>query len=248
MVYLSVSSGFVPGDVNVVKNSTTNSLEAQPVDAETLVAYELGSKNRFLDDSLQLNVGVFFYDYGGFQTSYFDNPADVNSNHFITVPAQNHGAELEALWQPTSQDRFSLNYSYVESKFVDRTNPAHIRNFPDARRGILPQTANASYQHTFPFFSDSTFSVRIAGRWQANYTSDWSATGSNVARTYANNEARLTGDVDATWRSSGGKYSVGGYVRNFTDKTYYNYQLGEQQIIVKETDPRTYGVNLTAGF
>jgi iron complex outermembrane receptor protein len=250
MVYASVSSGFVPGDVNIVKITDTSGtyLTAQPVDAEALVAYELGSKNRFLDDSLQLNVGAFFYDYGGFQTSYLVNPSDPSSTLFLSVPAQNYGAEVEALWQVTSRDRIALNYSYVRSKFVDRTDPEHTRQFPDDERGVVPQMANASYQHLFSFVGDSELSVRIAGRWTAAYNTDLSIDTLPVMRIYTKNNARLTGDFDATWRSSGGKYSVGGYVRNFTDKRYYTYRVGSSEANVDYTDPRTYGVILSARF
>ncbi len=73
MLYGMVSTGFRPGDVGIV-NRAPNFL-----DAEKLTSYEVGSKNRFLDNSLQLNVGLYYYDYQGFQTSYrpnTPNPAD----------------------------------------------------------------------------------------------------------------------------------------------------------------------------
>ena len=41
----------------------------QELQAETLTAYEIGSKNRFLDNRLQVNGDVYYNDYGGYQTA-----------------------------------------------------------------------------------------------------------------------------------------------------------------------------------
>ena len=76
MLYGMVSTGFRPGDAGIA-NRALNIL-----DAEKLTSIEVGSKNRFLDDSLQLNVGLYYYNYHGFQTSYMPNtpsPADFAS-------------------------------------------------------------------------------------------------------------------------------------------------------------------------
>ena len=35
----------------------------QTLQAETLTAYEVGSKNRFLNDRLRMNGALFYYDY-----------------------------------------------------------------------------------------------------------------------------------------------------------------------------------------
>jgi iron complex outermembrane recepter protein len=63
MIYAQASTGMKGGHI-----STTGSF-AEP---ETLTAYEIGSKNQFLDNRLQMNLEAFYYDYDVYQE--FANP------------------------------------------------------------------------------------------------------------------------------------------------------------------------------
>ena len=47
-----------------------------PYAEETLIAYEFGSKNRFLGNKLQVNAAFYYYDYGGYQASLLLDPAN----------------------------------------------------------------------------------------------------------------------------------------------------------------------------
>jgi iron complex outermembrane receptor protein len=58
LLYASVSSGFKPGGGNISLFSAVVPFQFQP---ETIVAYELGSKNSFLDRKLTVNVAGFYY-------------------------------------------------------------------------------------------------------------------------------------------------------------------------------------------
>jgi len=76
--------------------------------SEKLTSYELGSKNRFLDDSLQLNASVYYYDYED------SKPRTQSCYDFNSIPSRygtNIGGELEAIYQVTTLDRVGLNYS-----------------------------------------------------------------------------------------------------------------------------------------
>jgi outer membrane receptor protein involved in Fe transport len=62
--------------------------------------------------------------------------------------------------------------------------------------------------------------------------------------------ARTTGNFNSTWSPSGGRYSVSAYVRNFTNKKYVSYTLqgDPNNFLADWTDPRTYGLVLSAAF
>jgi iron complex outermembrane recepter protein len=62
LMYAQVSSGFIAGGFNFTNDSTFG--------PETLTAYEIGSKSRFLDDSLQVNAEIFDNEIKGLQTFY----------------------------------------------------------------------------------------------------------------------------------------------------------------------------------
>ena len=249
LVYASVSSGFVPGDLNISKvggppTPAPATLVLNAVDTETLTAYEIGSKNRVLNDTLQLNAGIFYYRYGGFQTSFQQNQLDASSVVPLAIPARNYGAELETLWQLTTSDRIGLNYNYVRSKWVDK--PAnYAAAYPNDYRSVVPQIASLNYEHVFRFGDGSSLTARIDGRWQSSYTEYQDVRTSAAFRMYQSVHSRTVGNLNLSWRSSNGQYSVAGYVRNFTDERYFVYAATSNVVNVNFTDPRTYGVTLS---
>ena len=250
MLYGMVSTGFRPGDARIA-NRTTNVIAA-----EKLTSFEVGSKNRFLEDSLQLNVGVFYYKYRGFRTSYIPdtatNPADFASfrnSINLTVPARNIGGELELLYQLTAQDRVGLNYNYVESSWEDK--PAGFAQAQiEEDRALTPHTISANYEHVFDLPGGSTLSARIDGRYEdahltENLHVDYLRLGFDR---YAYVGSRTIGNLTGTWASDGGRYLISAYVRNFTDKQYIAYDVQTTTLAVSWNDPRTYGALVSVRF
>jgi iron complex outermembrane receptor protein len=256
MLYGMLSTGFRPGDAGVRANGVGYLLNT--VDSEKLTAIEAGSKNRFLDDSLQLNVGVYYYNYHGFRTSYIPdtpNPLDpaVNfqSTVALTVPAHNYGAELELQYRLTAHDRFGFNYNYVESRWYDKP-VAFAQAQSETKRAMTPYSMNADYEHVFTLPGGSTLSGRIDGRFQAghlnqNLHSDWLRLGYEQ---YVYVGSRTTGNLTGTWASEGGRWTISAYVRNFTNKTYTTYAVAGSPVNLNVTysDPRTYGAQAAVRF
>jgi outer membrane receptor protein involved in Fe transport len=253
MLYGMISTGFRPGDAGI--NSTTRA--ANIVDAEKLTSIEVGSKNRFLDDSLQVNVGVYYYNYRGFRTSYrpdTDNDADyasISGAVSLTVPAKYIGGELELLYQLTAHDRVGFNFNYVESHWYDA--PAEFTKAqPETKRAMTPYTITANYEHVFNLPGGSILSARIDGKYEAahlaqNLHVDYLRIGYDQ---YARVGSRTIGNLSAAWASEGGRYSISAYVRNFTDTLYTSYNVAgdKSALTVSWTDPRTYGAQASVRF
>jgi outer membrane receptor protein involved in Fe transport len=251
MLYGMVSTGFRPGDARIANRALNI------VAAEKLTSIEVGSKNRFLDDSLQLNVGLYYYKYRGFRTSYIPDtasPADFanfRSSINLNVPATNVGGELELLYQLTAHDRVGLNYNYVESRWTDK--PAGFAQAQtEEKRALTPTTISANYEHVFYLPGGSALSARIDGRYEAahlteNLQVDWLRLGYDQ---YVHVGSRTIGNLTGTWSSDGGRYSISAYVRNFTDKRYIAYDVAGDptSLAVSWTDPRTYGAVVSVRF
>ena len=109
LLYGSVSTGFKAGGFN-------GGQCANPYDPETLTAYEIGAKSRFLDNTLQLNVSAFFYDYEDLQARLFINNASIVQN---AADAETYGAELEWLWLVNERLRIDGSISVLKSEFND---------------------------------------------------------------------------------------------------------------------------------
>ena len=120
LLYAQVSTGFKSG----VLYSALGRNFSSP---ETLTAYTIGSKNRFFDNRLQLNVEAFYWDYKDQQISHL-GPVQVASTPvgpifgpvFLTEnagAATIWGAEAEMLFRPTPNDLFSANVQYLNAQY-----------------------------------------------------------------------------------------------------------------------------------
>jgi iron complex outermembrane receptor protein len=94
MLYGTVSTGFLPGDVEVAPVAVPGVGQvpaALTYNQKRLTAYEIGSKNRFIEDRLQLNGDLFYYDYIGYQTFAITNPLTTADSGFtLLAPDPKH--------------------------------------------------------------------------------------------------------------------------------------------------------------
>jgi outer membrane receptor protein involved in Fe transport len=251
ILYGMVSTGFRPGDAGIANRALNI------VNAEKLTSFEVGSKNRFLDDSLQLNAGLYYYNYHGFRTAYIPNtasPADFanfQNSINLNVPAKNLGGELELLYQLTGHDRVGLNYNYVESRWKNKPAGFALAQ-TEKKRALTPTTISANYEHIFNLAGDSLLSMRIDGRYESshltqNLHADWLAMGFGQ---YVHVGSRTIGNLTASLASGGGRYSISAYVRNFTNQKYTTYGVAGDptSLSVAWTDPRTYGALISVRF
>ncbi|MGU7771573.1 TonB-dependent receptor [Burkholderia sp. MR1-5-21] len=236
MLYGMVSTGFVPGDVQIV-NDTQGIPHAVRYSEEKLTAFEVGSKNRFLDNTLQVNADAFYYEYGGYQMLVNYPTGGPNpGSRIINEPARVLGAELETTWRITPRDRFQLAYSYSHATFhreagdglsqleqLTGSTLADTHHVP----GIIPQQLTASLEHKFDAPRGSTFIARVQGRFQSGYTLGGYTTninapffngGSVAAGSHVGPQATM--DLNFTWLSASHAYSVSAYVNNVTNNRY----------------------------
>jgi outer membrane receptor protein involved in Fe transport len=251
ILYGMVSTGFRPGDAGIANRALNI------VAAEKLTSFEVGSKNRFLDNSLQLNAGLYYYNYHGFRTAYIPNtpsPADFarfQNSVNLTVPAKNIGGELELLYQLTGHDRLGLNYNYVESRWKNKPAGFALAQ-TETKRAITPTTITANYEHIFNLTDGALLSLRLDGRYESshltqNLHADWLAMGFGQ---YVHVGSRTIGNLTGSLSSDDGRISISAYVRNFTDQKYTTYGVAGDptSLSVAWTDPRTYGAFVSMRF
>jgi iron complex outermembrane receptor protein len=249
MLYGVISTGFRPGDAGV------NSMTHLPniLGTEQLTSIELGSKNRFLDDSLQVNVGVYYYDYhnDGFRTFYQPNIFFPGGFVNVNVPLHNFGGELELQYRLTANDRIGLNANYVESRWYDKPAGFHAA-YPQTERAMTPYTVTANYAHEFHLPGGTTLSARIDGRYEAAHLgSDLQAQYLAIGHDqYVWLGGRTIGNLSAGWASADGRISISAYVRNFTNVQYTSYSVSTAltRLGVSWSDPRTYGAQASVRF
>ncbi|WP_375391065.1 TonB-dependent receptor [uncultured Sphingomonas sp.] len=123
LLYASYSRGYKSGGINppLLPGSTVpTAFRPEQVDA-----FEIGSKNTFLDGTLRLNLTGFYYKYKDLQISRIIDKTAVDDN----INAEIYGAEAEAVIKPARQVLINLNFSYLHTKiktdtpFVDPQDP-----------------------------------------------------------------------------------------------------------------------------
>lgn len=252
LLYAMVSSGFIPGDIQIASSIPP---VAYKYDATELTSYEIGTKNRFLDQTLQLNGAIYFYDYKGYQTTVTPNPADPSNTIFVVTPAEMKGAELELLYQMTSLDRIGFGVSYIDAYWVD-TPPGFTNAIvQETITNIPPITTNLAYDRNFDLSGGSRMNLHADVRLTKSYDTRALSAGFYAlgAQEYVRVGDQTIGNLSAGWTSSGGRYSLTGYVRNVADKRYRI--VNTLQTIsptlngtVELSAPRTWGVILRVDF
>jgi iron complex outermembrane receptor protein len=114
MLYFTASTGFKAGGFGTAGNAVV------PYDPEKLKAYELGSKNRFLDNTLQVNAELFYWDYLDHQEPHLGPSPLGGGAAFYTTNAGRakiKGVDLSTIWQFTRTDTFKLDIEYNQSRY-----------------------------------------------------------------------------------------------------------------------------------
>ncbi len=187
LLYASYSRGYKAGGANppgalllgfanISADSPIHPLTFKP---EFINAYELGTKNTFLDGGLTLNGDVFFYDYKGYQISRIVDRTAINDNFDATV----RGAELEAMYEPLPGLKFNFAGGYEATRvdngqssidLMDRTDSANhpgwmvVKPFPtQASNCIIPDYVVAADHRLNP---DNSPAFSIPGLCARSYT------------------------------------------------------------------------------
>jgi len=270
LVYAMVSSSFLPGDLQI--DPTVDPFAATPAgivtfsnfsfSQERLTAYEVGSKNRFLDNTLELNGDVYYYDYAGYHilanTSLFGPPVFA----LLSLPVRMIGGELTGVWRFTPDDRVTVLGGVTNTRIT--SFPADVGGtgnsaalFVDSDRvpDVPEVQLTAFYDHTFSLADGST----IVPRAEVRYQSDSNVVTFSVPQAQKGEEPYTyqgpvtQEDFYTTYTSPNGKYSLTGYVRNIGNVIYktgaqLNGQGNLNIITGAPGNPRTYGGVFTAKF
>ncbi|NBC34975.1 TonB-dependent receptor [Novosphingobium sp. FSY-8] len=237
LAYVTASSAFRPGGVNPFNGSTFL--------PERLHAYEVGVKNRFLDNRLQLNLSGFYYDYSKYQVVDFFIGATGPNLVFYNVDAKNYGLEADMQAALSTADTVNASLTYLHSRIegdliLHPADPFTSVNFRGERLPHAPEwTIKGGYQHVF----DLNRAGSLTARADLRYVSKQYIAPNNTSG--ATQDAYATVDASLAWRSANDRLSVTAFIKNITDKAVKTaYFVG----YVMVGAPQTYGFTVSAKF
>ena len=218
---------------------------------EHLTSYEVGDKSRFDDGRIEVDADAFFYDYHDYQVNYlgFINPTNAGIFGILTANASGariYGAEVEALCQLTTNDKFDAAVYPLMSKFKTLVIGGPFGgNFSGFALPFAPRfSASLGYQHRFDLADQQSLTARIESRYESSSWVTFSEARGTRQPKHTVSTAYLTyGPRDGNW-------SVSGYVKNIENTpVLVNAQGGPAGLETADiAPPRTIGVQISKKF
>ena len=243
MIYFKANTGFKSGTVNQIP--TTVTAVNPTTDPEEVTAYQVGSKNTFLDGRLSLNAEFFHYDYEGYQVVVAtpDPSGFFPGVFFPSVNAQKarlKGGEIESTFVPWDNGQLNLALALLDAKHTQFVTSAFDWSGHDML-GSPGTTIIAGYQHEWELAGGGVLSGRINTQFVDGYfTHD-----NNVPGSWQESYTRTDLAVDYAFPDK--KWSIRGWVRNLEDEAVVNVSQfsccrGGWAVFMKP--PRMYGMSV----
>jgi len=247
MAYATVQTGYQPGTYNLFPATPEQS---NLVDPAELTAYTLGIKSRFLDDRLQVNNEVFYYDYRDLLVQSFNlNTALLTT--FNAAKSQIYGDQLDVTYVITDRDLLNLSVGYLHAEYEDFDVPPGVnigiprRSFDGFPLQYAPDwTITAGYQHDFTL-GPGYLRARIETHYEDFF---W---GTFMQARGTQQESYWKSDASLTYYMGDGSWTLGLWIRNIENVPVIaattTGQFGPYGVSFVEP-PRTYGVRFTFGL
>lgn len=244
LLYAVVQTGYQPGTYNLFPATST---QDNLVDEATLTAYSAGFKSRWLDDRLQVNDELYYYDYRDLLVQSFN----LNTALLTTFNAEKteiYGNQLDLLYQLTGAGRLDLSVGYLHARYDEFVVPPEIeigtdnRDFSGYELQYAPDwTITAGYQHDFALAGGS-LRARVETRYESDFWGTFAHNRGTQQKAYTKSNASLT------YFSGDDRWSLGLWVRNIEDEAVLaattTGQFGPYADAFLEP-PRTYGLRFT---
>jgi len=270
MFYGSYSRGYRAGTMNGLSYASAQQVYFVP--EEEVDAYELGFKSRMMDDRLQLNGSLFWYDYTGQQGQVVDSTATA---FLVSLDGEILGAELDAQFAATDTLTLTAALGVLDTEYDDGDCSGGIPagqvqsgNCIGASAGPVNVGGNP-----FPYAAEMTFNAGFDWdivEFQEGYVTlhgDAAYTGQYYFDPFEEYEGDISqlmstgkyGEGEGEFWTYNGRlsfiaenYSVGLWGKNLTDEDYYGFGISIENLFGNGyrmlAPPRTYGVDFNYKF
>ncbi|MCY4154192.1 MAG: TonB-dependent receptor [Gammaproteobacteria bacterium] len=250
LLYGSISRGFKGGGFSLAALQALTGNAAESVAPEILWAYEVGVKTAWLDNSLQLNGAIFYYDWADLHS--FQPLVDPTSGEAIprllNVPeASLKGGEVELQWAPEGGWLLIAGVGLLDGQIDD---PGEILGV--FKGNNLPNTADLTFnglaRKEFAV-SGGMFSIQANWWYKDEVTYDL-ANAPNLSQP----EGVWNLDARAAFRfGPGERYEVAAWGKNLNGAEYCRgatslQGLVESNICLGNLSEPTYGVTAAIRF
>lgn len=240
LVYFSAATGHRPGGFNVLADE--NASLAEPgsfFEDESLIAYEVGTKNRFYNDRLQVNGALFHYDYKDYQLTDIYAVFPTLAAQFVNGDASISGAEIQVQTLVGPEAIIDMAVTYLATELQETVAVGFTNLLKGDDLAHAPEVAvRFGYEQGFNLDIG-----HLVSKIDLRYTADQYLNTENKPANFQ--ESYVSGDFTLLFNPVDSAWSVSAYVKNFTNKVVQTFTVGSEANV---SSPRTFGVSATVNF
>ena len=250
LIYANVSRGYKTGSVPVTAAPSLAQLE--PVNQETVLAYEAGFKASLFDRLADINGAVFYYKYGDKQVKgrILTDPNILGPiEALVNIPKSKiTGAEAQLTVRPIHGLSLTAAGTYIDSKVTSEfPNYTILGALQDFQGDAFPYTPKRQIVLDGEYRIPATSAVDVVLGANYNYRTKTRAGFGDEDALKIDSYGLL--DVRAGVEAADGKWRVQAFGRNVTN-AYYWTNVAKYFDVVRRLagQPATYGVQVAYKF
>jgi iron complex outermembrane recepter protein len=260
MMYAQISSGYKSGGFS------TTAFPPKSYKPEKLMAYEIGSKNRFADNRVQVNAEAYLYDYNQYQVQYaLQAPSPLTGPY---IPAggstyfgqyvlnaktgRDYGVDLEFKALITANDQLDLTFAYQHARYgdlvlTDMDIPPGSVLAPGTKTFDLTGTPVAmtpeksgtfGYQHMFDLSNGGLITAHAQIKYSDGY---WVSIEKYWVDAFQ--KSYHTTDANVSYTSPDAAWVINGWIKNIENDYQMTMKFPLWRTMI--SDPRTYGATVS---
>lgn len=255
LLYAGFETGYRAGGVDL-------SLAAPTYAPEYIDAFTIGSKNRFLDNTLQVNAELFFWEYDDQQVTYFTTLQSASAFPIAGADSTIRGLDIDVIWAATDNTTIYGNVQLLDSTYDSLTlisDPA-VGRFGCASTGVAAGVESYDCSGKSLLFSpdygvdlginhiinfnDYDLSLSADSSYRDEQGTNFLFLEDTVADKY------VTLNLEATLMSADEAWAFSLYVRNVTDERFFtNTNTNNRGLTYSIYNaPQNYGARLRYNF
>lgn len=250
--YATVQTGYTNGAYQYYNQSgllgPQNAGPAPVVQPSTLTSYSTGTKFRFLDNRIEFNNEVYFYNYRNLLIAPFDdNPAHYGTAFYSANRTEIYGDELDLKLLLTHDDQLHFNFNYNHARAIDFVVGDPPVNYGGLQLIEAPDgVGNAGYRHTFNLSGGAGVEFNVDTHYENGFWGTF-----NHAPTTHQPAFTMT-DANLTYKASSGKWSAAVWGKNLENSAVIGpgAYVGAGTIggVYWVLPPRTFGVRFNLNW
>lgn len=209
LIYAGVNRGVKAGSYNAQLNGGLPTPDsAIKYGSETLWSYETGFKMSMMNNRVNLNGAVYYYDYKNYQSFLFTGVAGL----VVNADARTIGGELSVQANLARGLDLALAFSHFDSKIKD----VPLRVGGPIRRNLKPTYAPETQASAMLRYGWDMLGGEMSFNANANYSSQYFYNLRNFDADKFGSYVNL--DLGLNWKSPNKMFEFGASVENVTDK------------------------------